>query len=408
MLAESPARTKSLEALRITRPKEKPRRRRAPGALLAIIILVTALGVTTAYEVYTRTVGRPQTVQTILVVSNRGGQPGVMLTGSGYVVTRHKYITIGTKSLGQIVAEPIEEGQHVRVGDLLAQIDDRDYQAQLRQAAAARDLSEANLRLALARAERARQLIRPGAISKDEYDTTMSAAEVAHAALERDTAAVDYAKFEVSQCVITSPINGIVLQKYRELGDTINFGGQIQAGGGATDIAQLADTDDMRAEVDINEADIAKVSLGSPAIAVPDAYADRRFEASLVKVYPKADRQKGTVKVEVQLNQPDLQIIKPEMSVKVSFLENQAPATQEPRITVPKGAVRSEEGETYVWTVREGIVQRVGIVRGQETETGIEIEQGLNDGDVVVVSPQANLASGRRVSVGTESNGRGK
>ena len=408
MVAESPARTKSLEALRITRPKEKPRRRRAPGALLAIIILVTALGVTTAYEVYTRTVGRPQTVQTLLVVSNRGGQPGVMLTGSGYVVTRHKYITIGTKSLGQIVAEPIEEGQHVRVGDLLAQIDDRDYQAQLRQAAAARDLSEANLRLALARAERARQLIRTGVISKDEYDTTISAAEVAQAALTRDTAAVEYANFLVNQCRITSPIAGIVLQKYRELGDTINFGGQIQAGGGATDIAQLADTDDMRAEVDINEADLAKVSLGSHASVVPDAYADRRFEASLVKVYPKADRQKGTVKVEVQLNQPDLQIIKPEMSVKVSFLENQAPATQEPRITVPKGAVRSEEGETYVWTVREGIVQRVGIVRGQETETGIEIEQGLNDGDVVVVSPQANLASGRRVSVGTESNGRGK
>ncbi len=405
MVAESPARTKSLEALRITRPNEKPRRRRTPGGLLAIIILVTAVGAATAYEVYSRTVGRPQTVQTIMVVSNRGGQPGVMLTGSGYVVTRHKYITIGTKILGQIVAEPIEEGQHVRIGDLLAQIDDRDYQAQLRQAAAARDLSESNRRLARAKAERARQLFGTGIISKDEYETATNVAEVAQAALTRDTAAVEYAQFLVNQCLITSPINGIVLQKYRELGDTINFGGQIQAGGGATDIAQLAATDDMRAEVDINEADLAKVSLGSHAIVVPDAYADRRFEASLVKVYPKADRQKGTVKVEVQLNKPDLQIIKPEMSVKVSFLENQAPATQEPRITVPKGAVRSEEGETYVWTVREGIVRRVGIVRGQETETGIEIKQGLNDGDVVVVSPQANLASGRRVAGGTESNG---
>src|SRR5438128_1198990 len=405
MLAESPARTKSLEALRITRPKEKPRRRRAPGALLAIIILVTALGVTTAYEVYTRTVGRPQTVQTILVVSNRGGQPGVMLTGSGYVVTRHKYITIGTKSLGQIVAEPIEEGQHVRAGDLLAQIDDRDYQAQLRQAAAARDLSEANLRLALARAERARQLIRTGVISKDEYDTTISAAEVAQAALKRDTAAVEYANFLVNQCRITSPIPGIVLQKYRDLGDTINFGGQIQAGGGATDIAQLADTDDMRAEVDINEADIAKVGIGSPVVVALDSYPDKKFDAALVKVYPAADRQKGTVKIEVQIARPDLQIIKPEMSAKVSFLENQPAATQQPRITVPKGAVRIEEGKTYAWTVRKGIVQRVGIVRGQETETGIEIKQGLNDGEVVVVSPQANLASGRRVAVGTESNG---
>ena len=406
MVAESAARNKSLEALRITRPKENARRKRRPGLLLAMIILAAAVGATTAYEVYLRTLGRPQTVQTIMVLANRGGQPGVILTGSGYVVTRHKYITIGTKILGQIVAEPIEEGQHVRIGDLLAQIDDRDYQAQLRQAAAGRDLSESKLQLDLARAERARRLFGTGTISRDEYDTAISAAEVAQAALKRDTAAVDYARFQVSQCVITSPINGIVLHKYRELGDTINFGGQIQAGGGATDIVQLADTDDMRAEVDINEVDIAKVSLGSQAIVVPDAYADRRFEASLVKLYPKADRQKGTVKVEVQFNKPDLQIIKPEMSVKVSFLESQPPATQRPRITVPKGAVRIEEGETYVWTVREGIVQRVGIVRGQETETGIEVEQGLNDGDVVVVSPQANLATGGRVVVETESGGR--
>src|SRR5712692_6314087 len=128
MVAGSPASNKSLEALRITRPKEKARRKRKPGVLLAMIILATAIGATTAYEVYLRTVGRPQTVQTIIVLSNRSGQPGVMLTGSGYVVTRHKYITIGTKILGQIVAEPIEEGQHVRIGDLLAQIDDRDYQ----------------------------------------------------------------------------------------------------------------------------------------------------------------------------------------------------------------------------------------------------------------------------------------
>src|SRR5258705_1579379 len=405
MVAESRETTNSLEALRIIRPKEKARRERRPGVLLAMILLATATTASGAYEVYRRTVGRPQTVQTIVVESNRGGQPGVIMPGSGYVVTRHKYITIGTKILGQIVAEPIEEGQHVRIGDLLAQIDDRDYQAQLRQAAAARELSESKLRLDLAKAERRRHLFGTGAISKEEYDTAISEAEVAKAALKRDTAAVDYAKFEVSQCLITSPINGIVLHKYREMGDTINFGGQIQAGGGATDIVQLADTDDMRAEVDINEVDIAKVSLGSQATVVPDAYPDRRFNASLVKIYPEADRQKGTVKIEVQIDKPDLQIIKPEMSVKVSFLENPPPATQQPRITVPKGAVRSEEGETYVWTVREGVVQRVGIVRGQETETGIEIKQGLNDGDVVVVSPAAQLANGRRVSVGTESNG---
>src|SRR5467141_2091795 len=399
MLAESPARTKSLEALRITRPKEKPRRRRAPGALLAIIILVTALGVTTAYEVYTRTVGRPQTVQTILVVSNRGGQPGVMLTGSGYVVTRHKYITIGTKILGQIVAEPIEEGQHIKAGDVLARIDDRDYQAQLRQAIASRDVAKANLHLLQNKADRARYLIKTGAISKDDFETAITAAGVGQAELERDEAAVDYAKFNVNQCVISSPINGIVLKKYRELGDTINFGGQIEAGGGSTDIAQLADTDDMRAEVDINEADIAKVGIGSPVVVVLDSYPDKQFNAALVKVYPAADRQKGTVKIEVQIARPDLQIIKPEMSAKVSFLEIRSPGKLEPVITVPKSAVRHDQGEAYVWTVREGIVRRVSVVCGLTTETGIEVRQGLKDGDSVVITPDVKLVNGGKVSV---------
>ena len=100
--------------------------------------------------------------------------------------------------------------------------------------------------------------------------------------------------------MITSPINGVVLQKYRELGDTINFGGEIQAGGGATDIAQLADLSDLRCEVDINESDIAKVKMGTPATVIPDAYPDNPFPAQVVKIYPEADRQKGTVKVEVQ------------------------------------------------------------------------------------------------------------
>ena len=388
-----------LETLRIERPQEQPRRKRSRLVSIAIVmLLLTVLGAA-SYVIYTKTIGRSPTVQTMMIVARRDGQPSVLLTGSGYIVTRHKYITIGTKILGQIVAEPIEEGQHIKAGDVLARIDDRDYQAQLRQAIASRDVAKANLHLLQNKADRARYLIKTGAISKDDFETAITAAGVGQAELERDEAAVDYAKFNVNQCVISSPINGIVLKKYRELGDTINFGGQIQAGGGATDIAQLADTDDMRAEVDINEADIAKVGIGSPVVVALDSYPDKKFDAALVKVYPAADRQKGTVKIEVQIARPDLQIIKPEMSVKVSFLEIRSPGKLEPVITVPKSAVRHDEGEAYVWTVREGIVRRVSVVCGLTTETGIEVRQGLKDGDSVVITPDVKLVNGGKVSV---------
>ena len=388
-----------LETLRIERPQEQPRRKRSRLVSIAILMLLTTVLGAASYVIYSRTIGRSPTVQTMMVVARTDRQSSVLLTGSGYIVTRHKYIIIGTKVLGQIVEEPIEEGQHIKAGDVLARIDDRDYQAQLRQAIASRGVAKANLHLLQDKADRARYLIKTGAISKDDFETAITAAGVGQAELERDEAAVDYAKFNVNQCVISSPINGIVLKKYRELGDTINFGGQIEAGGGSTDIAQLADTDDMRAEVDINEADIAKVGIGSPVVVVLDSYPDKQFDAALVKVYPAADRQKGTVKIEVQIARPDLQIIKPEMSVKVSFLEIRSPGKPEPVITVPKSAVRHDEGEAYVWTVREGIVRRVSVVCGLTTETGIEVRQGLKDGDSVVITPDVKLVNGGKVSV---------
>jgi RND family efflux transporter MFP subunit len=389
------ARIRELESLRIKRaPEARQRFGLIPAALILLVGMAAAAG---AYEVYQRTLGRPLEVRTAYVTMQRAGQPGVVLTGSGYVVTRHKYITIGTKILGQIVEEPIEEGQHVNRGDLLARIDDRDYRAQLQQAVADRELAVANLKLKEAQAARLRALFQSGVESRDNLDVAENALAVARAALARADAAIDYAKFNVSQCYITSPINGIVLQKYRELGDTINYGGDIQAGGGATDIVQLADTDDMRAEVDINEADIAKVSIGSAAKVVPDAYPDRSFDATLVKVYPEADRQKGTVKVEVSIHNPDLSIIKPEMSAKVSFSAASARGDDKTLLLIPKKAVVTDGNTAFVWTVRNGVAERAVIKRGRELEDGVEVREGLSDGDLVIIEPPADLKDGQKV-----------
>ncbi|MGO9059236.1 MAG: efflux RND transporter periplasmic adaptor subunit [Candidatus Binataceae bacterium] len=389
-------RVHDLEALRIKRePQPQRRSRLLPVALVLLVLAALAAG---GYQVYGHTLGRPTEVQTAYVTMQRAGQPGVVLTGSGYVVTGHKYITIGTKILGQIIQEPIEEGQHVKRGELLARIDDRDYLAQLHQAIADRDLAVANVKLKEAQAARLRTLYRNGVESRDQLDVAENALEVARAELARAEAAIDFAKFNVSQCYITSPINGIVLQKYRELGDTINYGGDIQAGGGATDIVQLADTEDMRAEVDINEVDIAKVALGSPAQVIPDAYPDRPFDARLVKIYPEADRQKGTVKVEVGILKPNLAIIKPEMSVRVSFSATPAGAQEKLLLLVPKKALIADGNAVSVWTVRNGAAERVAIKRGRDLEAGVEVKQGLNDGDLVIIDPPADLKDGQKVA----------
>src|SRR5712672_4737303 len=165
MAIEATTRNHELETLRIERPQEQPRRKRSRLISIAMLmVLATFLGAA-GYVIYAKTIGQPPTVQTIMIVARTDRHSSVLLTGSGYIVTRHKYITIGTKILGQIVEEPIEEGQHIKAGDVLARIDDRDYQALLRQAITIRDIAKARLHLLQKQADRVRRLINLRAIS---------------------------------------------------------------------------------------------------------------------------------------------------------------------------------------------------------------------------------------------------
>ena len=391
-----PSSIRELESLRIARKAEK-----RPGRLVPVLVgLVVIAGCAAiGYQVYARTLGRPPEVQTALVTIKQAGEPGTLLTGSGYIVTQHKYITVGTKQLGQIVAEPIEEGQHIKKGDILARIDDGDYQAQLRQAIADRDLAEADIKLYSAQADRQRALFQAGVATRDQLDMAENKLNEAQAALEKDRSEIDYWKFLVNQCVIRSPINGLVLTKIHEVGDMITYASGANAGGGVTDIAKIADTEDMRAEVDINESDIAKVTMRMPAGVTLDAYPDRSFDARVVKIYPEADRQKGTVKVEVHILSPDLAIIKPEMSAKISFLGGSAVKQEAPALVlVPKKAIVEDGTRKYVWVVRTDAAHRTEVSVGREYQDGVQVLQGLSGGETVIVVPPAQLHDGQPVT----------
>lgn len=387
---------RELESLRIKRA-EAPRRpsRIVPAAISLVVLAILSV---VGYEIYLRTWGRPPEVQTAVVSVHSAGQQGVMLTGSGYVVTQHKYISVGTNVVGTIVEEPIEEGQLVKKGDLLARIDDRNYQGLLKQAIADRGLAEANVQLDVTQAKRLRALRKEGVVSQDELDQSENKLLVAQATLERAKAAVYSAEYFLGQTVIRSPINGIVLKKYHEIGDNINYGGQIEAGAGVFDIAQLADTEDMRAEVDINESDISRIAMGTPASVIPDSYPDQSYEAKVVKIYPAADRQKGTVKVEVHLLKPDLTIIKPELSVKVTFLAGPPKQQTSPLVVVPKKAIVGEGKDTVVWLLRDDRAIKTPVTLGREFQDGFEVKQGLSGGETVIVVPPATLKDGEAVT----------
>ena len=94
----------------------------------------------------------------------------------------------------------------------------------------------------------------------------------------------------------------------------------------------MADLTDLRAEVDVNEVDLAQVALGQRAEVTPDSFPESHYHAEVVKLYPQVNRQKGTLKVEVRLLERD-EKLRPDSSVRVAFLAPEAPpaATGAPR-----------------------------------------------------------------------------
>src|SRR5260370_12002503 len=105
---------RELESLRIARSAEPKK----PSRIIPVAVTIVILGVVgvAGWLVYQRTLGRPPEVQTATVMLKQAGQAGTVLTGSGYVVTQHKYIVIGAKNLRQVFSRPDRECQRGQIG----------------------------------------------------------------------------------------------------------------------------------------------------------------------------------------------------------------------------------------------------------------------------------------------------
>ena len=130
---------------------------------------------------------------------------------------------------------------------------------------------------------------------------------------------------------------------------------------GSGELIRIANTDELRAELDVNESDLAKVQLDQPAEVAPDAYPDRRYAARVVKLYPQINRQKGTLKVEVRILEPD-EWLRPDMSVRVTFFAGEpargGAASARAGARAARGACAATSRATYAWVVTEGRLRR--------------------------------------------------
>jgi HlyD family secretion protein len=414
--------------------------------IVAGILLLLAVG--GASVVYSR-VNRPVEVETVRVQSSSTGAANggetVILNATGYIVAAHK-IQVASKVLGRVAWIGVDKGDKVREGQVIVRLEDDEYRAQLQQAKGQLAALEARLAEALngsrpeeiARAkadwaqaqadvanarvtlDRTRKLVSEGVLSQQALDDAQARYDAAVAReksfertyelvrigprkevidqlrgqVEQARGAVAFAETQLANTVIRAPVTGTILERAVEKGEfvTTSFVGERGAKGY---VVSLADLNDLRVELDINQNDFARLKPRQRGVITVDAFPDRRYEGVLDEISPEANRQKATVQVKVRVLRPD-EFLRPEMNASVAFLAERAQAgaaTSRPVVVVPASTVR--DGAVFV--VLNGRAVRRPVKVAGSTPQGLRVEEGLIGGEDIIASPPAGLKDGDKV-----------
>ena len=305
-------------------------------------------------------------------------------------------IELKSKASGEVTELPIEVGDRVEKGALIAQLDQLEERAALAQAGANLEIARAELELAEKNFERRKQLFSSDVIAKEARDETELNLAVARGKLLQATTTLERARERMQDSVITAPVDGIILQKYVESGQIIASG--VSNVGGGTPIADIADMRDAHIEAGVDEIDIGKITVGQIATIRADAYPDQVYEGEVVRIAPEARVEQNVtvfdVVVEVQNTDGNL---KSGMNTTVEIVIVDLPDV----LTIPVTAVQESDtgrdrspggGGAATVLVKEGNDYVPHEVRtGSTNYRLVEVLSGLEEGAVLGIPMVSRL-----------------
>lgn len=392
---------------------------RYPGLSIGIGVLIVA-------TVVAVTRARGPVVSTAVAARTNLDQR-VIASGRVRVVTR---VELSAQISGRVVTIRAVDGQRVRQGDVLVQMDDAEAEAAVSQAKAA--VSQASGRVEqlrkvgaivtteasrqaatnLARAEselaRMEQLSAAGILARVDLDEARRSVEIARAqknaadaqqtasapggidssiamsALVESQAQLAAAIARLGQTRLLAPQDGIVLVRAVEPGDTVQPG---------TTLLEIAADGETQLVIEPDERNLAWIHPGQEARASADAYPTAVFDAEVDYIAPAIDRQRGSIEVRLRVAAPPA-FLKPDMTVSVDLTV----ASKNGVIAVPSDAVRGAATPApWVLVVQDGRIARRNVTLGIRGEGHTEIQSGLDEGAEVVRATDVTLNEGQRV-----------
>jgi RND family efflux transporter MFP subunit len=328
-------------------------------------------------------------------------QEDVTLVATGYVYSRKK-ANVAPKISGRIARLYVQEGDKIKDGQLVAELETGDAQAALAQVKA--DIAAARARVERARADlldadaklaREKALLDRGAGTDSAFtdarlkvDSNKAQLSAVEAEMRATEARQQAAQVTLDNCRVRAPFGGVVVRKLLELGET-----STPASAGIFTIADLAD---LEVQADVSESQFAKVKVTTPAEILLDAFPDKRFRGEVSEIRQSVDRSKASVTVKVKFSD-DATGVLPDMAAKVSFLSKKlddAALKQQPKLVVPTDALVVSNGRTVVYTVDENRARAVEVIPGAKIGNVTELKNGPSPGTKVIRNPSAELRDG--------------
>jgi HlyD family secretion protein len=381
--------------------------------LILIVILLVVIGIPvskrfmssdTVKEVSTETVGK-QTIEASILASGQ--------------LKHEQEVKLSAEVIGKVTKLFVEEGDKVTKGQLVLQIDDESYLASVEQQSAVvsqqqvaierQELVVANLKHQWLRKK---SLYNKDLLDKDGFEAISHAYEVSkvdlRSALEmlkQVEARLEQAKDQLSKTKVTSPINGHITSLDIKEGETAISGTTNIAG---SSLMTIANPDSMLAEINVDEADIADVSLGQKAEIISIAFPDQPIIGYVDSIASSAKntpgRQSLSFAVKLKLENPTQVALRPGMSCRAEVFTQD----QQSVLAVPLRALRTEEDndedtvKNYVFRVNNGQADRVDLKLGVSDDEYQAVVSGLAEGDQIVVGPDKilrHLKDGEAVEV---------
>jgi membrane fusion protein (multidrug efflux system) len=296
-------------------------------------------------------------------------------------------VTISPKKAGIIEKIFVKEGDRVKKGQILVQLDPVDAKLQVDMSEARVKEAEASLETNRTTLSRYQKLFETKVIPQQTYDDLHLKVKLDEARLTLAKAELNLAKQNLLDHQIVSPIEGVVNVKIAALGEHVNVAPK-------DEILKIVQMDPLELEFYVPENWATMVRLGSRVGFTVKAFSEERFSATLQFISPTADPSTRNVRMKALVQNPHHRL-KPGFFTEVSIPTGTNPNA----FLIPETALLSEEGKFFVFLIQDGVARRREVETGMRREGQVELVKGIQKGQQVVTAGHEQLNDGMKVEI---------